>query len=94
LSVVASNLVDVWYGASDRPTKPTQCLDKLHQTTSPIEKHCSVCQDIINAGSALYQLPCGDCFHAGECLGEGRSIVTWMETRNTCPNCNQLIQLS
>jgi hypothetical protein len=93
LSTMAANLVRVLSGETERPVNPTQNLDKLVQLTAQ-EQHCSICQDIIEAGSALYRLPCGDCFHASACLGEGRSIVTWIETSSKCPNCNQLIKLS
>lgn len=93
LSTVAAGLVTVLLGDTKPQGNPTHNLEKLTPTTSPQDQHCSICQDTIDVGSALYRLPCGDCFHARGCLGEEQSIVTWMKTSNKCPNCNQLIKL-
>lgn len=52
---------------------------------------CSICQDPLSIGEDIYKLPCGDRFHASECLGEGSSIITWLKRCKRCPNCNQEI---
>ena len=54
---------------------------------------CSICQYPIQEGSAMYQLPCGDCFHATACLGE-ESIFTWLKSNKKCPNCAREVILT
>ena len=83
------------YCEAKRVYIPTSHLDRLgvcKNDTRP-DLNCSICLGTIPIGSDMYKLPCGDCFHATECLGEDQSILTWLRTSKRCPNCNQEVKL-
>ena len=71
---------------------PTPNLNRLVAVKNDQkDTFCSICQAPLSIGENIYKLPCGDRFHASECLGEGLSILTWMKRCKRCPNCNQEI---
>ena len=55
-----------------------------HPADAP-ELQCSVCLDIVAAGSAVKTLPCAHTFHAG-------CIDTWLMRRASCPCCREPIE--
>lgn len=76
------------YCESKRMMVPTPNLDKLQATTNTLDRSCSICQEPLDIGQPMYRLPCGDCFHATNCIGDERSILTWLKKCKRCPNCN------
>jgi hypothetical protein len=83
------------YCQDKRLLVPTPHMEKLIAIKNEKnDVNCSICLDQIKLAGDMYQLPCGDCFHAGECLGGGQSILTWMDQCKRCPNCNQEIILN
>lgn len=82
------------YCSDKRLLVPTAHLEKLTPfENDQKERNCSICQDPIAVGTSAYLLPCGDSFHAHACLGEGQSVVTWLQRCKRCPNCNQEVVL-
>ena len=72
---------------------PTPGLGTLCAIENDVDdRNCSICQHMINKGSFMYQLPCGDCFHATSCLGTD-GILTWLQSNKKCPNCAQEVCL-
>jgi len=55
-----------------------------HPADAP-ELQCSVCLDIVAAGSDVKTLPCAHTFHAG-------CIDTWLMRRASCPCCREPIE--
>lgn len=55
-----------------------------HPADAP-ELQCSVCLDIVAAGSTVKTLPCAHTFHAG-------CIDTWLMRRASCPCCREPIE--
>lgn len=41
---------------------------------------CAICQDLVNVGETVKELPCVHNYHAN-------CIQSWLATRNTCPIC-------
>ena len=83
------------YCSDTRLLIPTANLEKLTPfENDQTERNCSICQDPITIGTSAYLLPCGDSFHAHACLGDGQSVVTWLQRCKRCPNCNQEVVLA
>lgn len=49
------------------------------------ELKCLVCQCEYEQGESLNRLPCGHCFHSGDCVGQ------WLASNSVCPYCRQSI---
>jgi hypothetical protein len=81
------------YCESKKMHVPVSNLDRLLPVQNDQERACSICQEDIRQGKMMFQLPCGDCFHASNCLGNNQSILTWLNKCKRCPNCNQEIHL-
>ena len=79
-------------------TRPTANLDHLRPTA--LGEHtvdCSICRQELDPAIEVLRLPgCGHVFHAhaSDCLGEDRSIRTWLCKNNRCPNCNAEVCIS
>jgi hypothetical protein len=84
------------------------CNNKKHCIPTPGLEHivsyksttnndgCSICLEDIATGVDIFKLPqCGHIFHADEkqCLGEGSSVLTWLQKSRNCPNCNTEITI-
>ena len=86
------------YCVQNRHPVQTPHLDQLVSICNLVDdRHCSICQDEISKGVPMYQLsPCGCCFHSdgASCLQQDHTIVTWLQTHRTCPNCQQEVHLA
>lgn len=72
-------------------TEADNPLNLLNDWKIECNLNCGICQDEITFGSNIIRLPqCKHCFHAEgkNCLGEGASIVTWLNQSKKCPLCS------
>lgn len=80
-----------------RHATPTPNLLQLKEQTRKKETKrddwgCSLCKEEVE--TFYFQLPCGHVFHSkpSDCLGD-RTIMYWLQSHRTCPNCKQEVKI-
>lgn len=80
------------YSEQPEREKPVKNLQFLSSEKLEEIRACSICQGDIEKVSDAVLLPgCPHVFHASsdDCLGGGASILTWLGTHDTCPECRR-----
>ena len=74
----------------DKMIRPVANIDKIKPLSNICEEvDCSICLEQIEKNCEYFKLePCGHYFHAdGKMCLDGKTIIDWMKTNKTCPNC-------
>ena len=89
---------EVWSTDEKQIIEPTANLEHLPtRIVKDSDQNCSMCQEPIARDTDVFEIPgCGHIFHAidDQCLGEGCSIITWLQRKPRCPTCNGPVTIS
>lgn len=70
----------VMVDGNERPGMSRDAVHELRLVTVKVEDVCSICQEVMPAGSKAKSMPCGHYYH-DDCL------VSWVSKNNSCPMC-------